>query len=237
MSKYLESCTNECKIVMILLVVVLGFLLYKCYNKPREGFSILTPEQEQRRLRQRHEDIQPLISILRNKKLSQKEMNDVINNIKIQTQITIKQMQLTQTQMPLTQTQMPLTQTQMPLPQMRMPLTQDQMLIETLLYLLNTSINNNKDLLNSTNIQTLVEILNLSKQLGISTTRGLEQIITTFKPTIPQIPTVSQISTVKPTVKPNVIPNVKPNVIPNVIPNVKPNIIKGPGALKVVKQN
>ncbi len=42
MSKYLESCTNECKIVMLLLVVVLGYLLYQCYNKnkacAREGF-------------------------------------------------------------------------------------------------------------------------------------------------------------------------------------------------------
>jgi hypothetical protein len=43
MSKYLESCNNECKIVMLLLVAVLGFLLYQCYNKPsacaREGFA------------------------------------------------------------------------------------------------------------------------------------------------------------------------------------------------------
>ncbi len=43
MSKYLESCNNECKIVMLLLVVVLGYLLYQCYNKnkacAREGFA------------------------------------------------------------------------------------------------------------------------------------------------------------------------------------------------------
>jgi hypothetical protein len=43
MSKYLESCNNECKIVMLLLVALLGFLLYQCYNKPsacdREGFA------------------------------------------------------------------------------------------------------------------------------------------------------------------------------------------------------
>ena len=36
MSKYLESCNNECKIVMLLLVVVLAYLLYQCYNKPNE---------------------------------------------------------------------------------------------------------------------------------------------------------------------------------------------------------
>jgi hypothetical protein len=44
MSNYLESCNNECKIIMLLLVVVLGFLLYKCYNKPstcvKEGFFV-----------------------------------------------------------------------------------------------------------------------------------------------------------------------------------------------------
>ena len=43
MSKYLESCNNECKIVMLLLVAVLGYLLYQCYNKnkacAREGFA------------------------------------------------------------------------------------------------------------------------------------------------------------------------------------------------------
>ena len=36
MSKYLESCNNECKIVMLLLVAVLGYLLYQCYNKSSE---------------------------------------------------------------------------------------------------------------------------------------------------------------------------------------------------------
>ena len=45
MSKYLESCNNECKIVMLLLVAVFGFLLYQCYNKPsacvKEGFGTI----------------------------------------------------------------------------------------------------------------------------------------------------------------------------------------------------
>ena len=51
MSKYLESCNNECKIVMLLLVAVLAFLLYQCYNKPsacvKEGFATTLAQRNQ----------------------------------------------------------------------------------------------------------------------------------------------------------------------------------------------
>jgi hypothetical protein len=57
MSNYLESCNNECKILMLIVIAVLCVLLYQYYQKyilcaTKEGFrrKLVNPGANQRRL-------------------------------------------------------------------------------------------------------------------------------------------------------------------------------------------